>query len=656
MSPYLTKSRFQLALSCPAKLFYSGKVEYVNQSLEDSFLASLAEGGFQVGALAKCYYPDGVEVNEDSTEKSLRKTAQLMQRDNIVVFEATFSFDSLLARTDILVKKGNNLQLIEVKAKSFNPEKDSFYNKNGALASGWKDYLYDVAFQKYVLQLAMPNMDIKAFLMLADKTAMCPEDGLNQMFRIKKDEKGQAKVMVSPNLESKHLSPSILTKESVDKACNIIYSTEFTLAGKSLTFKDYVNKLANSVVTDEKIISSIGSVCSGCEFRASEQELKEGLKCGFRECWKEQLQWADSDFEEPTVLDIWNYRKKDDLFKQGKVKLVDVKPTDIIVKKDEKPGLSSSERQWLQVEKVQNKDNRPWVDIYGLKSEISSWRFPLHFIDFETSMAAIPYNKGRHPYEGIAFQFSHHIVEHDGTVRHAGEYLNTIPGVFPNYDFIRELRCQLMEDEGTIFRYAAHENSFLNIIHQQLLDDANPPRDKDELCRFIRSISKSTGSSLIKWEGSRNMVDMLEIVKRYYYHPATRGSNSIKKVLPAVLSSSKFLQEKYSKPIYGTPLGITSMNYKNMIWVKRDESGDIIDPYKLLPPMFQDLSAEENQLISQDDEIRDGGAALSAYARMQFEEMIDYEREEINRALKKYCELDTLAMVMIYEAWSEIIR
>ena len=38
---------------------------------------------------------------------------------------------------------------------------------------------------------------------------------------------------------------------------------------------------------------------------------------------------------------------------------------------------------------------------------------------------------------------------------------------------------------------------------------------------------------------------------------------------------------------------------------------------------------------------------------MQFEEMSDIEREEIKKALLKYCELDTMAMVMIYEAWRE---
>ncbi len=60
MSPrYITKSRFKLALQCPTKIYYDGKPEYANQKLEDTFLLALADGGFQVGELAKCYFPGG---------------------------------------------------------------------------------------------------------------------------------------------------------------------------------------------------------------------------------------------------------------------------------------------------------------------------------------------------------------------------------------------------------------------------------------------------------------------------------------------------------------------------------------------------------------------------------------------------------------------
>ena len=46
---------------------------------------------------------------------------------------------------------------------------------------------------------------------------------------------------------------------------------------------------------------------------------------------------------------------------------------------------------------------------------------------------------------------------------------------------------------------------------------------------------------------------------------------------------------------------------------------------------------------------------MSAYESMQFEDLDDKIRNSIGKALLKYCELDTLAMVMIYEAWREDI-
>ena len=64
------------------------------------------------------------------------------------------------------------------------------------------------------------------------------------------------------------------------------------------------------------------------------------------------------------------------------------------------------------------------------------------------------------------------------------------------------------------------------------------------------------------------MVDLCKVVVNYYYNPHTFGSNSIKKVLPAVLKSSQFVQEKYSKPI-GT-IGVSSKNLPDdHVWLTK---------------------------------------------------------------------------------------
>jgi len=92
MPRYLTKSRFKLGLDCPAKLFYTGKSQYPDTSEDNAFLEALAEGGYQVWALAKCYYPDGIEIKERGYDIPIQKTMELLTRENVVIFEGAFRF------------------------------------------------------------------------------------------------------------------------------------------------------------------------------------------------------------------------------------------------------------------------------------------------------------------------------------------------------------------------------------------------------------------------------------------------------------------------------------------------------------------------------------------------------------------------------------
>ncbi len=652
---YLTKSRFKLGLECPTKLYYTKKPEYSNQTKDDPFLSALADGGYQVGELAKLYFPNGHNITTLDSEEAEAQTLNLLQQDEVIIYEPAIKFKNLFIRVDVLVKKGNCFQLIEVKSKSFDTNKEKpFLSKTGTIRSSWKPYLYDIAFQKYVLTSAYPEASVTSYLMLVDKNIKCPIEGLNQKFKIIKDKNNRKGIKVSNTLPKECLEEKILIQVPVDEEIQLIYDGKDSKEQTERSFFDNIIFLAEKYEKDEKIVSDIGSKCAKCEFTCSNEEEKSGFKSGFKECWSSKLNWSDKDFKDENVLSIWSFRKKDELIKQGKIKLANLVKEDIAPKEDKKPGISASQRQWLQVEMAQKKETKPFLDVPGLKNEMDKWVFPLHFIDFETTKVAFPFNKGRKPYEGVAFQFSHHVVYEDGTVEHAGQYLNTKQGFFPNYEFARQLKSELEKDKGTIFRYASHENTYLNKIYCQLLEDQSNIPDREALCEFIKSITKSDKSSPEKWEGDRCMVDMFELVKRFFYDPYTKGSNSIKQVLPAVLNSSEFLQKKYSKSIYGSSGGIKSLNFKDWKWIDWKE-GKIINPYKMLPKMFQDVSDKDMELLSEENELSDGGAALTAYGRMQFSEITEYEKRELESALLKYCELDTLAMVMIYEAWRDML-
>lgn len=84
------------------------------------------------------------------------------------------------------------------------------------------------------------------------------------------------------------------------------------------------------------------------------------------------------------------------------------------------------------------------------------------------------------------------------------------------------------------------------------------------------------------------------------------------------------------------------------------QDGKLLSPYKVLPRLFEDWDEEQlDATVSDMENIADGGAALTAYGKLQYTDMPEEERLEIKLSLLKYCELDTLAMVMIFEYFRE---
>jgi hypothetical protein len=644
-----------LALECPAKLYYTGKDQYPNKNADNEFLEALAKGGYQIGSLAKCYYSQGHEIETLNYNESVEQTNELLQQENVVIFEAAFQVDKLFIRVDILEKNGSTINLIEVKSKSFagNSSLDML-SKKGYLASGWKKYVYDVAFQKHVLNKAKPECKVKAFLMLADKNAHTTVDGLNQKFLLREFNNGRTYVEIVGETSPEDLGAKILTRVNVDDLCQMIYEGRDSKQPPEMAFDDYVNHLADFYWNNEKIVVPIYKDCWKCEFQATPEEEQQGKISGFKECWSNQLNWQNQDFEKPLIFDIWNYRGKQKLINE-KVYYLDQVTISHIGQGAENTEreLTLRSRQWIQIQRTVSSEPEPYVDANGLSEEMGKWVFPLHMIDFETSAVAVPFYRGRRPYEQTAFQFSHHIIYKNGTIEHAGEYINVERGVFPNFEFVRKLKDELSQDDGSVFRYAIHENAVLNQIMVQLQESSiNDVPDKQELINFIKTITHSANHT-----GKRDMIDLLEIVKSYYWHPDMKGSNGLKAVLPAILNSSDYIKQKYSQPIYGKNSEIRSKNFENgWCWIQYDDKGRVISPYKLLPSLFDDLDDEQIEDILMGEKLADGGAAMTAYGYLQFTQMSDGERERIIKGLLKYCELDTMAMVFLWECWISIIE
>jgi Domain of unknown function(DUF2779) len=638
---YLTKSRFKLAAECPTKLYYTGKNKiYRNFKQEDSFLAMLADGGYQVGELAKLYYPSGIEVESPNHAEAEALTAELLQRDKVVLFEPAIRFGDLFARVDILVKDGNDFQLIEVKAKSYNSHVPEIRGAQGGILSGMRPYIEDVAFQAHVFHSAYPSARLKTFLMMPDKSVSVSISGLNQLFKIVRDGK-RSKVITSPRAHEITIDKNILALVPVDEFVDIVKSEGVRYAGFTEKLPVLAERWASAYKNDIKIKPVPGGFCGRCEFKSIPGD---GFQNGFKECWAEAFNFSEEDFSRGTVLDIYNFRGKDKLIPNGRVRMETVQPEDL-KEKNEGEQLSMSERQWMQIRGIPQGEDRGgyWISENLLRKEIETWKFPYHFIDFETSTVAIPFHAGMRPYEPVAFQFSHHVMHEDGRVEHVGDFLLTDPVVFPNFRFAEALKAELEKDDGTVFMWSPHENTILKKIIEQLENTPNPPANASELISFVNTLVKG---------GERQMYDLCKLSKDAYFHVGTKGSSSIKKVLPAVLKTSSTLKKKYSQPIYGSALGIPSKNFEAFTWWVDSGAGVTLEPYDLLKDYGSTLLGEE---LDDPDElvIAEGGAAATAYARLQFEDLNPESRQKIREALLRYCELDTLAMVMIVEAWKE---
>jgi hypothetical protein len=201
--------------------------------------------------------------------------------------------------------------------------------------------------------------------------------------------------------------------------------------------------------------------------------------------------------------------------------------------------------------------------------------WPRYYLDFEGIDLPVPHWVGVRPYEQIPFQWSCHI-------EHAGEQAG--PGAFGHREFLDlsgedpSLPCIAAllqaippEGDGPIFVYSrTYEESRLRELGE---------RHPEHAANLQRLIDR--------------LIDLLPMVQDCYYHPAMRGSFSIKAVLPTIAPDMD----------YGTLGGVA-----------------------------------------------DGVAAGVAYLYAVFDPATTAEKkEEYRRELLRYCKHDTWAMVVV--AW-----
>jgi len=134
--------------------------------------------------------------------------------------------------------------------------------------------------------------------------------------------------------------------------------------------------------------------------------------------------------------------------------------------------------------------------------------YPRYYLDFETIGPAIPVWAQTRPYEVLPFQWSCHIEEAPGEIRHT-EFLD-VSGTPP----MRVLAEKMIADlghEGPVLMYTSYEKGVILKLAERFPDLAG------QLYAIID-----------------RLVDLYPVTKAGYYHPEMFGSWSIKAVLPTI--------------------------------------------------------------------------------------------------------------------------
>jgi hypothetical protein len=138
-------------------------------------------------------------------------------------------------------------------------------------------------------------------------------------------------------------------------------------------------------------------------------------------------------------------------------------------------------------------------------------QYPVHHLDFETVMLAVPRFSETRPYQALPVQWSNHIEQASGELRHE-EFLHKDES--DPRKVLAESLLESLGERGSICVYSPYERSVLEQLAAAL------PSLKGALSRIVDRL----------W-------DLLPIIRDHYYHPAFGGSYSIKSVLPAMVPS-----------------------------------------------------------------------------------------------------------------------
>ena len=224
------------------------------------------------------------------------------------------------------------------------------------------------------------------------------------------------------------------------------------------------------------------------------QQCNKPYPCPLKnECWGELPKY--------NVLQLTNWRLYWKLFAEGIEEIKDIPAGTKLVAKDE-------------IVKESVEAGKPYISKEHIKHFLNTLKYPLYHFDFETIDTAVPIFDKSKPYQKIAFQYSLHIEQEDGSIEHR-EFLAE-GSDDPRPALLKQLKDDL-KGEGSIVVY---NQSFEISVLTKMAEDF------PEHAEWLKAAIGRVVNLAIPFRAF------------YYYNPEQKGSYSIKKILPAITGKS----------------------------------------------------------------------------------------------------------------------
>ncbi len=230
------------------------------------------------------------------------------------------------------------------------------------------------------------------------------------------------------------------------------------------------------------------------------KQCKKPFPCSFKKyCSSKEDKGIEYPVETLPGIAGKNHARK--LKEMGYTDLLDV-PDSLLVHKD--PYVTAL---WGVIKEASTTNKQ--ILNRNVKDTLNAFGYPQYHLDFETIAPALPVFEGTRPYQYIPFQWSCHIDKGPRSTIHR-EFLSDGKSD-PRRKFAESL-IEVCGDKGVIFVwYIPFERGRV-----------------EELIALFPDLMKPLEAIKMR------MVDLLEVTKSHYYHPAQKGSWSIKKVLPTI--------------------------------------------------------------------------------------------------------------------------